>query len=256
MIRLYGCIASPIPCESSYTPSLNSCESSFTLHSVPSALNQCQDDREKSRNWVNLELLRQNMMIELDELRVVKGGRTICHVSRLAIASGERVAILGPNGSGKTTLLRVLAGLETDYAGRCTIDALWRDRVYVHQSPYLFRGTVMFNATYGLRVRGVNRTEGRRRANELLERLGLSFLARQRVTNLSGGERRRVALARALILRPRLLLLDEPLADLDDDGVAAVSAALEELPESTVLVASPTILPSGLTSREFLLQGA
>lgn len=195
------------------------------------------------------------MMIELDELCVVKGGRTICHVSRMAIASGERVAILGPNGSGKTTLLRVLAGLETDYAGRCTIDALWRDRVYVHQSPYLFRGTVMFNATYGLRVRGVNRTEGRRRANEWLERLGLGGLARQRVTNLSGGERRRVALARALILRPRLLLLDEPLADLDNDGAAAISAALEELPESTVMVASPTSLPGELTSREFLLQG-
>ena len=193
-------------------------------------------------------------MIDINGLRVTKNGRTICSVSELAIAPGERVAILGPNGSGKTTLLRVLSGLEADYDGRCSVNASWKDCVYVHQSPYLFQGTVLFNVTYGLRQRGTNRAESEQLALHWLQRLEAGKLARDRVARLSGGERRRVALARAMILRPRLLLLDEPLADMDEDGAAAVSAALDELQQSTILVASPTVLPNGLTSRDYQLE--
>lgn len=193
-------------------------------------------------------------MIDIHGLCVNKNGRTICSVSELEIASGERVAILGPNGSGKTTLLRVLSGLEKDYEGSCSVDASWRDCVYVHQSPYLFSGTALFNVTYGLRERGTNRAECERLALHWLQRLGVGKLSGSRVTHLSGGERRRVALARAMILRPRLLLLDEPLADMDEDGAAAVSAALDELQGSTILVASPTILPDGPTSRDYQLE--
>jgi len=193
-------------------------------------------------------------MIEINELRVNKNARTICAVSELEIASGERVAILGPNGSGKTTLLRVLSGLEANYQGSCTVGASWRDCVYVHQSPYMFRGTVLFNVTYGLRNRETNRAERQRLALHWLERLGVGHLFGSRATHLSGGETRRVALARAMILRPRLLLLDEPLADMDEAGAAAVSAALDELRDSTILIASPTVLPHGLTSRTYLLE--
>jgi len=190
-------------------------------------------------------------MIDINDLRVNKNGRTICSVSELQIAPGERVAIRGPNGSGKTTLLRVLSRLEVNYQGTCSVDASWRDCVYVHQSPYLFRGTVLFNVTYGLCERGKNRAECKQLALSWLRRLGVENLSETRVTHLSGGELRRVALARAMILRPRLLLLDEPLADMDADGGAAVCAALDELKESTILVASPTTLPNGLTSRDY-----
>jgi len=198
--------------------------------------------------------VRQGKMIAINDLCVIKNGRTICSVPELAIAPGERVAIRGPNGSGKSTLLRVLCGLEADYQGSYAVNASLRDRVYVHQSPYLFRGTVLFNASYGLRARGVNRTECERLTRHWLERLGLYSLAGSRVTHLSGGERRRVALARAMILQPRLLLLDEPLAELDEEGAAAASAAIDELHGSTILISSPTILPPGLNSREYQLE--
>ena len=192
-------------------------------------------------------------MIDINGLRVIRNGRTICSVSELEIAPGERVAILGPNGSGKTTLLRVLSGLEANFAGRLSVNALRKDRVYVHQSPYLFRGTVLFNVTYGLRQRGTNRAERERMALQWLQRLGVGNLSRRRITHLSGGERRRVALAQAMILRPRLLLLDEPLAEMDEQGAAAVLAALDELNESTILVASPTAVLQGLTTRDYQL---
>ena len=193
-------------------------------------------------------------MININRLRVRKKGRTICCVSQLQIAPGERVAIVGPNGSGKTTFLRVLSELEKGYDGDCRVDALRKDRVYVHQSPYLFRGTVLFNITYGLCQRGTGRAECERLAGHWLDRFGLRELAGNRVNHLSGGERRRVALARAMILQPQLLLLDEPLADMDKDGAAAVALALDDLKESTILIASPVALSDGLTSRIHAIQ--
>jgi len=154
-------------------------------------------------------------MITIEHLHVEKAGRTICSVEQLNVSKGERVAIVGENGSGKTTLLRVLAGLETGYRGQCHTAAARSERTYVGQSPYLFRGTVLFNVTYGLRHRPARRAERDRLAHDWLGRFGLAGQAQERVEHLSGGERRRVALARAMVLRPRLLLLDEPLADLD-----------------------------------------
>ena len=192
-------------------------------------------------------------MIAIKDLCVIKNGRTICAVSELTVAPGERVAMLGKNGSGKSTLLRVLSGLESEYQGCLAVGAPRSDRVYVHQSPYLFRGSVTFNVAYGLRARGVNRVESARLSLHWLQRLGLGSLAESRVTHLSGGERRRVALARAMILQPRLLLLDEPLADLDGDGVAAVMAAFDEMQDCTVLIASPTVLPQSSAFRVYPL---
>jgi len=193
-------------------------------------------------------------MIDIHGLCVRKAGRTICSVAELQIAPGERVAILGPNGSGKTTLLRVLSGLELNYKGDCDVSAPMRDRVYVHQSPYMLRGTVLFNVAYGLRQRGVHRGECQRLACDWLQRFGLRDRATTRAIHLSGGERRRVALARALILQPALLILDEPLAEIDQDGVTSIASALDWLEESTILITSPTSLPSSLASRTHELQ--
>lgn len=202
-----------------------------------------KNDRNRNR--------KLDTMIDIRDLRVTKNSKTICVVPEMTVTSGERVTILGDNGSGKTTLLRVLAGLEANHDGRCAIDAPQQDRVYVHQTPYLFDGTVLSNVTYGLRARRVSRTERERLAEHWLEQLGIQSFAQHRVTHLSGGEKRRVALARAMVLQPRLLLLDEPLADLDNDGVAAVVAAFDELPEATILIAAPMGLPNGLTSRQY-----
>ena len=150
-------------------------------------------------------------------------------------------------------MLRVLAGLETGFEGRLTVNASRRERVYVHQSPRLFRGTVLFNVTYGLRLRGTSRRESDRLGREWLRRLGVEKLSRGPVSHLSGGERRRIALAQAMILRPRLLLLDEPLADLDEEGAVVVLNALNQLEQCTILIASPKISDQGLTTRVYQL---
>ncbi len=188
-------------------------------------------------------------MIRVENLHVEKNGRTICSVTKVDVSEGERVAIGGCNGSGKTTFLRVLSGLEADYHGQVHVDASSQERTYVHQSPYLFRGTVMFNVTYGLRPRGLHRAAREQAAHACLERLGIDHLSDRLVTHLSGGEIRRVAIARALVLRPRLLLLDEPFADMDDRGAADLLATFQELTDSTILVASPIQLPQGLSNK-------
>jgi len=181
-------------------------------------------------------------MIKVRDLKVRKQQKTICHMAELDVAVGERATIVGANGCGKSTLLRVLGGLETEFTGQCTVATPMRERCYVHQSPYLFRGSVLSNATYGLRARGFGKMEAVRLASEILDRLGLLALNNQSSLHLSGGERRRVAIARALVLKPRLLLLDEPFADLDRDGSLALVAELERLEQSSdcsILISSP-----------------
>lgn len=192
-------------------------------------------------------------MIEIRDLTVRKNERVICWVPELHVTPGEHVAILGANGCGKTTLLRALAGIETEIAGRCRLSVPRADRVFVHQVPYLFRGTVAFNVMYGLRIRSLTRAACERQAAEWLERFGIQSRMRENVAVLSGGERRRVALARAMAVRPKLLLLDEPFSDMDSTGVAAVISAIEELQETTVLIASPSKLPEHLVVRELKL---
>jgi molybdate transport system ATP-binding protein len=155
----------------------------------------------------------------------------------LDVASGEAVAVVGPNGAGKSTLLGALAGLVPLDDGVVHLDGevLEDTRSGAFVEPERRRVGVVFqdyllfehlnaidNIAFGLRCRGVSRTDARRRAAEWLGRVGLSELGRARPGQLSGGQAQRVALARALILEPRLLLLDEPLAALDATTRAAM----------------------------------
>ena len=143
----------------------------------------------------------------------------------LDIAAGETIVLLGPSGCGKTTTLRIIAGLESpDAGGRVLFD---RDDVtalpiekrgvgMVFQSYALFPNmSVAGNIGYGLRVRDVPAHEREQRVREMLALVDLVDLGKRRVDQLSGGQRQRVALARALAIRPRVLLLDEPLTALD-----------------------------------------
>ncbi len=143
----------------------------------------------------------------------------------LEIQAGETVVFLGPSGCGKTTLLRIIAGLaQPDAGGRVffgdddvTARPIERRNVgMVFQSYALFPNmTVAENIAYGLRVRGIRADERRQQSARLLDMMRLAGLGDRRVDQLSGGQRQRVALARALAVRPRVLLLDEPLTALD-----------------------------------------
>ncbi|MFI1969265.1 ABC transporter permease [Streptomyces cinnamoneus] len=163
---------------------------------------------------------------------------TVSGATRAALDAppGTTIAVVGPNGAGKTTLLRALLGLTPRataaplYLGGTdvsTAPAHRRHIAWVPQDGALFPHlTALANTAYGLRAQGVPRQEADRRARQWLERLGVGHLAGRRPSRLSGGQAQRVALARALAARPRLLLLDEPLAALDQSTRAHVRHAL------------------------------
>ena len=189
-------------------------------------------------------------LIRIAKMRVFKAGRCISALEELVVEAGERVLLTGSNGSGKTTLLRVLATLEVQYEGMCQVGVVARERIYVHQMPSLFRGTALGNARYGLKARSIPRTRRNEVARQWLARLGVEHIAAQPVRTLSGGERRRLALARAFAVQPKLLLLDEPFADLDDEGVARICDCLELLGDATtVVLSSPTAIDDHLSAR-------
>ncbi|MDI3421741.1 ABC transporter ATP-binding protein [Streptomyces luteolus] len=162
--------------------------------------------------------------VQLKQLRREFGSTVALDGLDLDIAPGELVALLGPSGCGKTTALRIIAGFESADAGELLMDgqdvtsvpANRRDIGMVFQSYSLFPNmTAAENVSYGLRVRGVSSGERAARAGELLDLVGLPGRGGHYPHQLSGGQQQRVALARALAIRPRVLLLDEPLSALD-----------------------------------------
>jgi ABC-type sugar transport system ATPase subunit len=181
--------------------------------------------------------------VTLDGVRVERDGRAVLDVRTLTFEPGRTTAILGPNGSGKTTLLRVVAGLERRLAGRVSVGGSpieqQRDVAYVFQEEVFLRDTVRWNLELGLRLRGVDALERRRRIDEAATLVGVDHLLERRADRLSGGEGRRVSLARALCLRAPVVLLDEPLAGLDETAYARL---IDELPGIIEAFDATTIL--------------
>jgi NitT/TauT family transport system ATP-binding protein len=136
----------------------------------------------------------------------------------LSISTGEFVAMIGPSGCGKSTLLRMIAGLEKPTSGSIRrIGQAGADVAYVFQDAHLLPWRrVLANVALPLELAGVEKQERLERAHRLLEEVGLSGLERRFPAQLSGGQRMRVSLARAMVTSPRLLLLDEPFAALDE----------------------------------------
>lgn len=168
-------------------------------------------------------------------LRVERRARNahfVLEVDELSLRSGEALAVLGPNGAGKSTLLRALAGLEAPVAGH--VDCAAPGAVtLVFQRPAAFAGSVLHNVGAALLGRGLSAAERRHRSREALQRFGVAQLAERRASTLSGGELRRLALARAFVLEPSVLLLDEPFDALDAAGQAALSLDLRRAIEET-----------------------
>jgi ABC-type sulfate/molybdate transport systems ATPase subunit len=146
-------------------------------------------------------------------------------VDYIALHAGEVLAVLGPNGSGKTTLLRALAGLDDDAAGAVTFPG-GGPVTLVFQRPAAFSGSVAHNVGAALLGRRLPAAERARRGEAALARFEIGDLAQHDARTLSGGELRRLALARAAVLEPRVLLLDEPFDDLDAEGQRRLSLDL------------------------------
>jgi putative ABC transport system ATP-binding protein len=180
-------------------------------------------------------------VIEARSLGYAVAGRQILRGVDLAVAAGERLAVMGPSGSGKTSLLALLAGLAVPTAGEVRLDG---EPVAGIAKPSL--GVALVLQRYGLvsllsaaaesveialRAAGWSRSDARADARRALERVGLEAHLEQLVEELSGGQQQRTAVARALALRPRLLIADEPTAELDPASRAVVLARLLEVVE-------------------------
>ncbi len=160
------------------------------------------------------------------DLLVNFDGKVALDVASIRLEPGRVLTVMGPNGSGKSTLVQVFGLLRKPCAGslrlfgqditrKTDLKPLRRRMGMVFQAPLLLSGSVLKNVLSGLRIRGVNRAEAERRARDWMERLQIDRLADQAVHTLSAGEAQRTSLARAFVLEPELLLLDEPFSALD-----------------------------------------
>ena len=160
--------------------------------------------------------------------------RELLRVDDMQVGGGKIYGILGPNGSGKTTLLKTMAllihpdngqlelwGEKIDW-GRSQILRLRRQMAMVTQTPYMFSGSVFYNVAYGLKIRKTPAAEVRRTVQECLEFFKMQDFAQASASNLSGGERQKTALARALAIRPKVLFLDEPTSNVDPSSAKEI----------------------------------
>lgn len=164
------------------------------------------------------------MEININGLVKVYGERTVLSIESLILESNQFYGIIGPNGAGKSTLLRIISGLEQSTQGDITYDQgslnekLLKQVTYMSQRHYLLKTTVYNNIAYPLKIRKYSKEIINNKVNEIMMELQLFDLKDQLATKLSGGESQKVALARAMIFEPQLLLLDEPTANIDPDS--------------------------------------
>jgi lipopolysaccharide export system ATP-binding protein len=198
------------------------------------------------------------------------GGRTVVRGVNVEVASGEVVGLLGPNGAGKTTTFYMTVGLVAPDSGRVELDGVdvtdnpmyVRARKgigYLPQEPSIFRGlTVEQNILAILETTGLSSSDRRTRTRELLAELNLTPLAHAAAYTLSGGERRRAEITRALVMRPKFILLDEPFAGIDPIAVTDIQKIIFHLKERGigVLITDHNVRETlRITDRAYIVHG-
>lgn len=180
------------------------------------------------------------MNVTFENLQKSYDGRKVLDIDSGFIKSGSRTAIIGPNGAGKSTLLKILAGLESADCGTIAYDGApdfpQNDVTMVFQKPYLISTTVEKNIAYPMKLRNFTAEETEKRVAELTAELGLEAFRKQKAWKLSGGETQKVALARALSFKPKLLLLDEPTANIDPYTTAEIEKMLIAASEYATII--------------------
>lgn len=209
-------------------------------------------------------------MYRLQSIRKRYGSNVALDIEELTIVEGRLYTLTGANGAGKSTLLSILAFLapptsgEIFYAGKRvdwdhgSVEEYRRKVTLLHQSPYLFGGSVHDNVAFGLKVRGIRGEEQRRRIDKALDVVGLRGFRDRKARELSGGEAQRVAMARALALNPEVLLLDEPLANIDRETTGLLETVIASLPAQGTTVVMTTHdpeHPGRLNGESIFLEG-
>ena len=197
--------------------------------------------------------------LHVEALAVLRGGRRVLHDVSFSVAAGEALVLRGPNGAGKTTLLRTIAGYMQPAAGHVRIDGVASDATlgehchYVgHLNAVKAQLTVAENLDFWRRYLGGTATD----LDTILERLGLDAIADAAAAYLSAGQKRRLALARLLVARRAVWLLDEPTVSLDTDGTATLAAMAGEHCAGGGLVIAATHIDLGIAgARELSLAG-
>lgn len=194
--------------------------------------------------------LENTPIFEVADLTHIVEGRTILSISQLSIDARKIYCLYGPNGAGKTTLFEMLTMLrkptngvirfrgEDVYSGNHTLLELRSHVTLVHQDPLLFDTTVEKNVDYGLRIRKIDRHIRKERVQECLRLVGLDGFQKRKARTLSGGEAQRIAIARALAIKPDVLLLDEFSANVDQGGrrqLEAITVSIKEQFGTTVI---------------------
>ena len=174
------------------------------------------------------------MEVRLEQINKCYGKKIIFQNFSSTFVSGKITGLLGDNGVGKSTLLRLIAGLDLDYSGHIYYDgqllnkALYQQMTMVFQTPYLLKRSVYENIAYPLKLRHRPSAEIKTKTEAMIGRLGLEHLAKQYAHKLSGGESQKVALARALIFEPDLVLLDEPMSGIDAASVSFMEQMIRD----------------------------
>jgi tungstate transport system ATP-binding protein len=207
-------------------------------------------------------------LFRLSNLSKTYGERRVLNVEQLEISPGHIYAIMGPNGSGKTTLLRILSLLTFNTAGQLEVFGeqinwsksqllrLRRQMAMVTQSSYMFEGSVYYNVAYGLRARKISERETKIRVQESLALLGMLDFMNHPANNLSGGEKQKVAIARALAVNPRVLFLDEPTSNIDPTSSVDIENYVKRINEEhsiTIILVTHKIFQTRKLAKETFL---